>query len=91
MKDYIDNGENLKIKPIDLSIKNKQIVFFAILPFSSYAYIEAMNIISSCKEINEQSKILGTISKKLINALNIISSCVEMNEYKVLGTKLKSN
>lgn len=53
MKDYIDNGENLKIKPIDLSIKNKQIVFFAILPFSSYAYIEAMNIISSCKEINE--------------------------------------
>ena len=53
MKDYIDNGENLKIKPIDLSIKNKQIVFFAILPFSSYVYIEAMNIISSCKEINE--------------------------------------
>ena len=27
MKDYIDNGENLKIKPIDLSIKNKQILF----------------------------------------------------------------
>ena len=64
MKDYIDNGENLKIKPIDLSIKNKQIVFFAILPFSSYAYIEAMNIISSRVEMNEQSKILSTISKK---------------------------
>ena len=53
MKDYIDDGENLKIKPIDLSIKNKQIVFFAILPFSSYVYIEAMNIISSCVEMNE--------------------------------------
>ena len=53
MEDYIDNGENLKIKPIDLSIKNKQIVFFAILPFSSYVYIEAMNIIFSWVEMNE--------------------------------------
>ena len=53
MKDYIDNGENLKIKLIDLSIKNKQIVFFAILPFSSYVYIEAMNIIFSWVEMNE--------------------------------------
>ena len=53
MEDYIDNGENLKIKLIDLSIKNKQIVFFAILPFSSYVYIEAMNIIFSWVEMNE--------------------------------------
>ena len=33
MEDYIDNGENLKIKPIDLSIKNKQIVFFCNITF----------------------------------------------------------
>ena len=27
MKDYINNGENLNKKPIDLSLKNKQIDF----------------------------------------------------------------
>ena len=40
IKDYINNGENLKIKLIDLSLKNKCIAYchelpFGILPFSS--------------------------------------------------------
>ena len=73
MKDYIDDGENLKTKPIDLSIKNKQIAFcpelpFGILSFSRFVDIEAMNIISFNIEMNE-SKVLGTKSKKLVNAL----------------------
>ena len=46
MKEY---GENLHKKPIDLSLKNKQMAFWArllfeLLCFSSYADIEAMNI-----------------------------------------------
>ena len=45
MKNYINNGENLRKKPIDLSIKNKQIAFcsnlpFGILPLSSCVDIE---------------------------------------------------
>ena len=65
MKGYVGNGENLKIKLIDFSIKNKQIFFCPRLPFSSYVYIEAMNIISSCVEMNEY-KILGTKSKNYL-------------------------
>ena len=46
MKEY---GENLHKKPIDLSLKNKQMAFWArllfeLLCFSSYADIEVMNI-----------------------------------------------
>ena len=44
MKNYIDNEKNLRKKPINLSIKNKQIGFcsnlpFRILSFSSYVDI----------------------------------------------------
>ena len=50
MKNYVNNGQNLNKKPIDLSIKNKQIAFcsklsFGILSFSSYVDVETMNII----------------------------------------------
>ena len=55
--EYISNGKNLKIKPIDSSFKNKCITYFFELPFgiisfSSYVNIETMNIISSDVEMN---------------------------------------
>ena len=72
MKNYINNGENLKKKPIDLSIKNKQIAFCSNLPFgvlslSSNVDIESINIISSNVDMNEY-KPLGTKSKQIVNA-----------------------
>ena len=56
--EYISNGKNLKIKPIDLSFKNKRIAYwlelpFRIIPSSSYVNIERMNIISSDVEMNK--------------------------------------
>ena len=53
--EYISNGKNLKIKPIDLSLKDKFITYCFELPFgimshSSYANIETMNIIFSDAE-----------------------------------------
>ena len=73
MKDYINNGENLKLKLIDLSLKNKCIAYchelpFGILPFSSYEDIKVINIISSDVKINEY-KCLGVKSNKMVNAL----------------------
>ena len=75
-KDCINNGENLRKKPINLSIKNKQTAFcsnlpFGILSFSSYVDIESMNIISSDVDINER-KLLGTKSKQVVNALKLL-------------------
>ena len=75
-KDCINNGENLRKKPINLSIENKQTAFcsnlpFGILSFSSYADIESMNIISSDVDINEH-KLLGTKSKQVVNALKLL-------------------
>ena len=72
MKEYIDNGENLKIKPIDSNLKNKCIVYclevlFGILSFSTYVDIKAMNIISS--DVTNEYKLLGVELKKLVNAL----------------------
>ena len=68
IKDYINNGKNLNKKPIDLSIRNKQIAFcsnlpFGILSFSNYVDIKAVNIISSDVQTDEY-KLLGTKSKK---------------------------
>ena len=66
-------NKTLKYKPIDLSLKNKQIVFcpdlsLGILSFSSYVNVEAINNISFYEEMNEY-KLLCTKSKKLVNAL----------------------
>ena len=52
MVDYIDKGKNLEIKPIDLSNKNKFMVYcskllFGTLSYSSYIDIEKMKIGSS--------------------------------------------
>ena len=44
MKNCINNGENLRRKPIDLSIKNKQIAFCSNLPFGILS-------LSSCVDI----------------------------------------
>ena len=56
--EYISNGKNLKIKPINWSLKNKCLVFCSELPFrkissSGYVSIETMNIISSDVEMTE--------------------------------------
>ena len=73
MKNYINNGENLWKKSIDLSIKNEQITFCSNLPFgilslSSYVDIESMNIISSNVDMNEY-KLLVTKSKQIVKVL----------------------
>ena len=39
VKDYIKNGENLEIKPIDSSLKNKCIAYCPKLPFGIYLFL----------------------------------------------------
>ena len=56
--EYIKNGKNLRIEPIDSSLKAKCIVYCLELPFgiislSSYVNIETMNIISSDTNITK--------------------------------------
>ena len=56
--EYITNGKNLKVKPADLSLKNKCIDYcfelpFRIISFSSHFSIESINIISSDVEMNK--------------------------------------
>ena len=56
--EYITNGKNRKVKPADLSLKNKCIDYcfelpFGIISFSSHFSIEAINIISSDVEMNK--------------------------------------
>ena len=91
MKNYINNGKNLNKKPLNLSIKNKQIAFcsnlpFWILSFSSYVDIESMNIISSDVDTNEY-KLLGTKSKQIVNALKLLGMPLFLGFLK----KLKSD
>ena len=76
MKDYNNNGVNFRKKPINFSVKNKQIAFcsefpFGILSFSSYVDIATVNIIYFDVEMNEH-KLLGTKSKQIANALKIL-------------------
>ena len=64
MVDYINKGENLMKRPIDLSNKNKCMAYcskltFGILSFSSYIDLEKMEIAFSVVEKNEH-KLLGT-------------------------------
>ena len=80
MKNNINNGENLRKKPIDLSIKNKQITFCLNLPFgilssSSYVDIESMNIISSNVNMNEY-ELLRTKLKQIVNVLKLLRMCL---------------
>ena len=91
MKNYINNGKNLNKKPLNLSIKNKQIAFcsnlpFWILSFSNYVDIESMNIISSDVDMNEY-KLLGTKSKQIVNALKLLGMPLFLGFLK----KLKSD
>ena len=72
MLEYISNGKNLKIKPIDLNFKNKQIAYCLDLLFGisfySFVNIETINIIFSNVEVNEY-ELIGTKSDELVNAL----------------------
>ena len=91
MKNYINNGKNLNKKPLNLSIKNKQIAFcsnlpFWLLSFSSYVDIESMNIISSDVDTNEY-KLLGTKSKQIVNVLKLLGMPLFLGFLK----KLKSD
>ena len=66
--DYINKGEHLLKRPIDLSNKNKCMAYcselpFGILSYSSYIDLETMKIVFSVVEKNEYN-LLGTKSKK---------------------------
>ena len=39
MKDRVNNGENLTIKPVDLSLKTKEIAFCSELPFGILSFL----------------------------------------------------
>ena len=39
MKDRVKNGENLTIKPVDLSLKTKEIAFCSELPFGILSFL----------------------------------------------------
>ena len=71
--EYIANGKNFKIKPIDSSFNNKQIAYcpqlsYGIISFDSFVDIETMNIISSDVEVNKY-EFIGTKLDELVNAL----------------------
>ena len=73
MTEYIANGENLKVKPLDSSFNNKQTAYYSqlshgIISFISFVNIEMMNIISSDVEVNDH-ELIGTKSDELVNPL----------------------
>ena len=79
---YINNGKNLNEKPIDLSIKNKKIVFysnllFGMLSFSNYVDIESMNTISSDVDMNEY-RLLGTKPKQVVDTFKLLKRALFM-------------
>ena len=57
MVDYINKGKNLKIKPIDLSNKNKCTAYCSKLPFGIFSY-------SSCI-VFEKMKLVSSILEKI--------------------------
>ena len=76
MVDYINKGENLIKRAIDLSNKNKCMAYcselpFGILSYPSYIDLENMKIVFSVVEKNEY-KLLRTKSKKVVNALKLL-------------------
>ena len=73
MREYIANGKNLKVKPLDSSFNNKQTAYHSqlshgIISFISFVNIEIMNIISSDVEVNDH-ELIGTKSDELVNPL----------------------
>ena len=80
MKNYINKRENLGKRPIDLSIRNKQIAFrpnlyFGILSLSSYVDIASTSITSSNIDINKY-KLLRTKSKLIVSSLKILGMSI---------------
>ena len=72
MKDHINNGKNLREKPVDLSLKSKEIAFcpelpLGILSFSSYVDIEVM-MINRMKE-EDMSECTRLIYSKTVKSL----------------------
>ena len=70
MAEYITNGKNLKVKPIDSSFNNKKRAYclqfsHGIITFNSFFKIETINIIVGANEY----KLIGTKSDELVNAL----------------------
>ena len=64
------------LKPIDSSFKEKYVaysheLFFGIIPFSIFIYIETLNSVSSDAEVNE-FEFLGAKSDKLVDALKLL-------------------
>ena len=93
MVDYINKGKKLKIKPIDLTNKNKCMAYcsklhFGILSYSSYIDLEKMKTVSSILEKNEY-KPLGTKSNKMVNALRLLGMPLFTWFLKILGEKNK--
>ena len=73
MAEYISNGKNLKIKPIDSNSNNKQTAYcpdspFGIISFNSFVKIETKNIMFSDVEVHEY-ELIGIKSDELTNAL----------------------
>ena len=71
-----DLNLNNREHPIDLSIKNKQIVYCSYLPSgtllqSSYVDIESTNIISS-DALTREYKLLGTKPKEIVDNSKIL-------------------
>ena len=65
----IRNGKNLKIKPIDSSLKDKYMVYCSVLPFgiisfSCYINIKTMNNISSVIEINKDKPLVDDLDHR---------------------------
>ena len=80
--------KSLKKRPVDLSLKNRQIAFcsdltFGILSFSSYVDIETINIIFSDVVMNEY-KLLGTKLIELVNALKLLGMPYFLGFFKEL-------
>ena len=70
MTEYIVNGKNLKIKPIDSRFNNKQTAYCPDLPVRIISFNGFVNIetIFSNVEVN-QCELVGTKSDELVNAL----------------------
>ena len=57
MIDYINTGKNLKIKPIDLSNKNKCMAYCSELPYGLLSYFNYVDL--------EKVKVVSSVVKKV--------------------------
>ena len=93
MVDFINKGKKLKVKPIDLSNKNKCMAYcsklpFGILSYSSYIDLEKMKIVFCAIKENEY-KLLETKSERMAHALRLSKMPLFIEFLKTLGEKNK--